>query len=134
MTENLNDLANFLNLIANENLYLILLTLVLLQTVSAIFFLPCGYIPILCGFILGGSLGSFIAIIAQWIATISTYFIGLNIKQMNFIQSKNRITKKLDLLPKTIITSGWRDFFILRQSFTSRIKYGVFILIYPVKK
>ena len=69
-------------------------------------------IPILCGFILGSSLGSFIAIIAQWIATIPTYFIGLNIKQMNFIQSKNRITKKLDLLPKTVITSGWKDIFL----------------------
>ena len=105
------DFLNYLRLLSGDNLFVTLISLIMLQIFSAIFFLPCSYIPILCGTLLGFELGGAIAVIAQWLATITTFFCGSFIEKINFFK---RILNKQNskFLKKIKLTSKWRDIFI----------------------
>ena len=56
--------------------FVIIISIILLQIISASFFLPCGYIPILSGALLGFEAGGFVAAIAQSFGSNTTFYLG----------------------------------------------------------
>ena len=98
---------------AVNNVSVMIFYLVLWHVISAIFFLPSGYIPVLLGGLLGFEIGLLTAIISVCIATNSTFFIGRYLSTTIFL--KFNIPKKIKLISDKVLNNlntKWHDIFL----------------------
>ena len=96
-----NILNDYFLVFSQINLIIISVLLIALQIFSAIFILPCSYIPIICGVLFGFELGALIALICTSLSAIATFYLGFNFSDSNFVL-KMKSSKLIKLVSNNI--------------------------------
>ncbi len=109
-----NEIFLFLKEFSQGNIYLIIIFIIILQIFSAIFFMPCSYIPILSGGLLGFEIGGVIALIAQCCGSNITFYLGNYFNKNSFLYKFKTFNKIQKNMNKNFLklTSSWKNIFI----------------------
>ena len=96
---------------SEKNLFLIMLLLILLQIFSAVLILPCGYISILCGVLLGWKLGFLVSITASSLSVATTFYIGTFFSNNSYFNKikESKLFKIIPINKKFKIDSSWKN-------------------------
>ena len=96
------------------NTFITISAILVIQILSAIIIFPCGYLPVLCGALLGFKLGFLVALLATTLSVSVTFFIGYYFSKKNYFNKikKNKIFTKILGDKKIQIDSSFKNMFI----------------------